>query len=334
MKKSNARIAPLFMLLCLLISIFDSKSALQYTRKALYLCFMTVIPGIFPLLFLSSAIADEVKYIKLPFLERVLRIPQGASWLFLIGLLCGYPIGGKLLQEQINNGAMSKPAACRMMLFCNNAGPAFIIGILSSLFTGGAAITMWLIQITASIVLGIIIPATETNQSYQLSACNKSITQIMHDSIKTIGTICGWVIMFSVFIGYFDRITLNNLNPVLNSMIAGAAELTNGITRTTNIQSKSIAFTVSAILLSFGGICVILQTKSVTADLKIKPYLFARIIHAGISGTIASVAGIYLYPDETSQHRSIPLFLFATLLLIIVLHFNKKSNSISKKAVV
>ena len=331
MKKSYYRITQLLMSLCLLVIIFDSKTAILSTKKAMELCYMTVIPGIFPLLFLSTAIASEVNNIKLPFLEHVLRIPRGSFWLFLIGLLCGYPIGGKLLQDQINNKAMSKQAACRMMLFCNNAGPAFIIGILSSIFSSSAAIIMWLIQIITSVILGIIIPTKETNECYQTNECHKPLTQVMSNSIKAIATICGWVTIFSVLNGYLDQIILNKLDHVLNTIFAGVTELTNGIARTAKIENKSIAFTVCAVLLSFGGCCVILQTKSVTPDLKMKPYLLARMIHAGISGTFASVAGIYLFPNETIPYKTIPLLLLAVFICIIILFFNKKVIAFQRK---
>lgn len=331
MKKQFGRITTCFLCLYLLLVIFDSKTASLSTKSALDLCMMTVVPSIFPLLFISSAIAARSQRASFPRIERLLHIPNGTSWLFLIGLLCGYPVGGKLLQDQIDRKFINKESACRMMAFCNNAGPAFIIGILSSVFSVSAAITMWLIQIISSFLLGMLLPAKENDLSSNTSKPEKSLSQIMTDSLKAIGTVCGWVIVFGVLNGYIDRISSIKYTPVSAGIISGFLELTNGILKIQETQSKPIAFIICAVLLSFGGICVILQTKSVASDLKTIPYIFARVIHAGISGTLATLCCIFLFSTEKTPLETIPLLLCTVLISVIVLFFNKKVIAFQKK---
>ena len=330
MKNKMINIKLIFLCSFMLLMILDSKTALISTSKALELCIKTIIPGVFPLLFLSSAISSEMHNFTVPILERILHIPKGTSGYFLIGLLCGYPVGGKLLQDGINKKTISKDAACRMMAFCNNASPAFIIGILAPIFSSGLlAIVMWIIQTCSSTLLGMLLPKSKMDSICHEYIANKNIGQVMWESIKAVATICGWVIMFGIVVAYLDAPVIGRLSTIPRILISGSLELTNGIIGVGSVASASIAFTISAILLSFGGTCVILQTKSVAPDLKILPYIRARMIHAGISGSLASIFSTFLFQSPTDTLKIVPLFLCLVFTGILILHFNKKEVAIN-----
>ena len=150
--------------LLMILLILDSKTGISACSEAIDLCIKTIIPGVFPFLVLSSAMSTAFHGLKIPFLERLLHIPTGSCGYFLIGLLCGYPVGAKLLQDAFDRQKLSAKQAQRMMVFCNNASPAFIIGILASVLGGKNALILWLIQISASLLLGVILPATANEE--------------------------------------------------------------------------------------------------------------------------------------------------------------------------
>ena len=80
-----------------------------------------------------------------------------------------------------------------------------------------------------------------------------------------------------------------NINPIINSIICGLLEITNGINLVSklsiNILYKGIIITF---LLSFGGFCIHMQVFSILKEysLKYSSYLKYRIIHAIISSLI------------------------------------------------
>ena len=71
-------------------------------------------------------------------------------------------------------------------------------------------------------------------------------------------------------------------NVFASPLISGFLEITNGINSISCIASKklSINIIISAFLLGFGGISVLLQVWSITSktDLSIKPYLYGKLL--------------------------------------------------------
>ena len=123
--------------LALLLLILDSRTALQGAREGLDLCFRSVVPSLFPFLVLTGMLTSSVSGLKLVFLRplgRWMGIPQGAEGIFLTGILGGYPAGAQSVHQAYKAGQLTKEDARRMMAFCNNAGPAFLFGILGSHF--------------------------------------------------------------------------------------------------------------------------------------------------------------------------------------------------------
>ena len=121
----------------LLLLIFDSQSVISSAYDAILLCVNTLIPSLFPFFVITSLLTRQLMILesrRLRPLERLLRLPNGSGATFLLSLLCGYPIGASMINEQVLQGRISGQDAKRMITFCNNAGPAFIFGIGTHLF--------------------------------------------------------------------------------------------------------------------------------------------------------------------------------------------------------
>lgn len=322
---SKGRIIKLFVFgVMILVVILDSHTAYSAAMNAMELCIKTVIPGVFPLLFLSSAVVYELEKISVPFLERILKIPAGSAGYFLIGLLCGYPVGAKILQDAINSNQINKDTGVRMMAFCNNASPAFIIGVLSSVFHDWKiAIIMWGIQIIASFLVGILLKDANEYAS-NIKKHDIQVGNTMTESLKAMAVICGWVVMFGVVLAYIKNYTLTDTSPVAKAVVSGLMELTNGIHALAAVRSPAVQWILSAAMLSLGGICVLMQTKSVAPDLDIKAYLTAKFTHACITGFLASCCCLFIYPVDNPCIACIPLFFCAGIMTVLIHYFNKK----------
>ncbi|MFA9382095.1 MAG: hypothetical protein ACERKO_13650, partial [Acetanaerobacterium sp.] len=101
-------------------------------RDGLLVCANTLIPSLFPFMILCAFIVNSrlSDYLSAPFAfftARVLRLPAFTGSVFLLSLVGGYPVGARMIAQLYREGRISGHTASRMLLFCVNAGPAFLI---------------------------------------------------------------------------------------------------------------------------------------------------------------------------------------------------------------
>lgn len=119
------------------------------------------------------------------------------------------------------------------------------------------------------------------------------------NSINTVVMIGGFVVLFSVVISILENskaleIASLLLYPILDlfhiphdfatGILSGIIELTNGLKTISTIPIKEYTNTIilSAFLLGFGSISILLQVYSIISktDISIKPYIIGKILHA------------------------------------------------------
>lgn len=321
-----------FSIFTLFFIIIDPKTGSQSAYEAINMCIKSVIPSIFPFLILGNFIASDLCSCSIPYMDSMLRIPKKTSGYFLLSLVCGYPVGAGLLQKAYDSNFLSKQDLQRMVCFCNNASPAFIIGILSSIVGLRASVFMWVIQALSSLMLGILLPNEAMNQQNEKGLNIDKSGSFMSASVITMANICGWVIAFKIIIAYLYK--LLPLKGLFYALLTGVLELTNGIFALSELRSLRAIYTIAAFMLSFGGICVVIQTKSIAPTISIRKLLTGRLLHAGISCTLASIATPILFTPHKMQIPLLPLFLCVVTVGYMLLVFNKKSGSNQCESVV
>ena len=139
----NRRIIPIILIVFLMIVVLlDVRTVSASALGAIELCIRSLIPSLFPLLLLSIKLNSMLAGVKIPalgWLRRFTGIPEGSETLLLLGLTSGYPVGAQMIDSSYKNNIIPKETARRMLSFCNNAGPAFLIGFGSGIFTSSAA---------------------------------------------------------------------------------------------------------------------------------------------------------------------------------------------------
>ena len=153
MKKQNLRIA-IAAAVAMLVLILDSRTALAGASEGISICLNTLIPSLFPFILLSILLAGSLSGQEIPILRpatKHCRIPKGTESLLAIGFLGGYPVGAQNVALLHRAGQLSDQQATRMITICNNAGPAFIFGILGSMFSSCAVPwLLWMIPMCRS----------------------------------------------------------------------------------------------------------------------------------------------------------------------------------------
>lgn len=307
--------------------ILDTKTCLNGAVAGVELCIRTVIPSLFPFLLLSVMVTGSLLTITGPGLRpigRLCRIPAGAEGLLAVGLLGGYPVGAQCVTQAFREGRISRETAWRMLGFCSNAGPAFLFGMISGAFTTPYTVWfLWGIHILSAILTGILLPGGDRKSILRQSSSPLSPAAALEQSLKTMGSICGWVIIFRVLLAFLQRWVLWLLPTDSVIFISGILELTNGCCALPQLSSEPMRFVVASLFLAFGGLCVWLQTVSVTGSLGTGFYFPGKLLQAAISLTLACVAVPILYPG---MHTFIPVSLLSLFAIGILFLRKKRKN--------
>lgn len=281
--KRTHKLTGLFACAGMLILILDGQTALNGAQTGVDLCIKTVIPSLFPFFLLSILLTGAFSGSSYPLLkplETVFHIPSGAGTILIPGFLGGYPAGAQCAASAYASGQLKKEDAERMLSFCSNAGPAFLFGMVSSMFDNpSSAFLLWGIHIVSALLVATLLPSSSSAGSVNISKRNQpTISDSMNAAIKVMAVVCGWVILFRVVIAFLDRWFLWMLPVTLQVIVTGLLELSNGCCELYRISDPNIRFVVCSCLLACGGLCVTMQTRSAAAALSIKPYLKGKLL--------------------------------------------------------
>lgn len=284
------------MFLCI---IFGSDTALTGATEGIQVCLQTIIPVLLPYMFLSSLLTGAISGRKIPLLRqlgRLCSIPTGAESIFLLGLFSGYPVGAKLIGEAYGKRRLSRSAAKRMMAFCSNAGPSFILGMLPCVFTiKGAPWLLWFIHIISAILVGMLIPSKDHSSAEMQRSTSPDPSNVLLQTVKSLSLICGWVILFRILIEFINEYFREYLAPIMRVILTGILELANGCISLVAVPNEAVRFIVCSCILAFGGLCVVMQTSSVCSNLGLKMYFSGKILQTLISLVIALPFSYLLY---------------------------------------
>ena len=275
----------------MLILILDSRTALSAAAEGIRLCLWTVIPSLFPFFVLSGLLVSALMGSQIPLLcplGNLLGIPKGAESLLISGFLGGYPVGAKAIRDAWKSGSVSRDDAARMLTFCSNAGPAFLFGMAAPLFpdkhTGWV---LWFIQITSALLTGLWFRKEPEADAHPLSGKSLSVPEALEQALRVTAGVCGWIILFRIICSFAEKWILFFLPEWGRSIIVGFLELANGCTYLQIPDSQELRFVICNTMLSFGGICVLMQTASVIGSLPLKWYLKGKITQMIISMGLA-----------------------------------------------
>lgn len=274
-------------LICVMLLIFDSKTAIDGTKIGTDLCIRTVIPSLFPFLILVTAFTSSLSNLDSPVLKQLARfvgIPEQAVAVLVPAFLGGYPVGAKAVTDLYWYGILSKREAERMLAFCSNAGPSFLFGMISSLFpTRDMIWKLWGIQILSALITSRLFPALPVECLPTQHQVKEKRLDIMGSAVHAMASVCGWVILFRTLITVLNKWLLWLFPTWIQVTLIGILELSNGCYELHSIPSVSARFLLSCGMLSFGGICVLLQTVSVTKGLSLRNYVIGKSLQAALS---------------------------------------------------
>ena len=151
------------LLLLFVLLLSNASAAADAARNALSLCFEMVLPSLFPFfvfssLFISIGGAEALRRPLSPLMQPLFGVGGAGASALLLGLTGGYPVGARTVAELYSGGLCSKRDAEKLLAFCNNSGPGFILGVVGAGVFGSTAdgILLYLIHVLAALAAGIL----------------------------------------------------------------------------------------------------------------------------------------------------------------------------------
>lgn len=296
----------LFFFAALILLLFYSPLVVTIAFNALELCAKAIIPSLFVYMIASDLM---VSYGDFSFLEntagllfeRFFKISRACIIPFLLGAVCGFPIGGKIVCNLYNSGRISKKEAETALGICNNTGPAFVIaGVgVSMLGSFSLGVKIYIVQMISAIITGFIFRffQTSTDAEYLSKIAmetalqkSKKLMDIISNSAIRLLSICACVVFFSILSGVLCEII--NLS-VLKILISSVMEIGSATKYLSSLDwiPASLLMPIISSTVSFSGISVYMQTKifSDQAGISMKIYLLEKIFCAALSFTIYKI---------------------------------------------
>ena len=301
--------------LFLIFLVLFSKTNLFAAQAGLTLWAKNVVPSLFPF-FIAT---ELLNYTNVPyflgkmtnrFMRPLFNVPGEGSYAFIMGIISGYPVGAKIVNNFIENGTCTKSEAERLLAFTNNSGPLFIIGTVGISLFGDitVGIILFITHILSCLTVGLIFgliskySCVKRKRSYRNNSiannCNLSdlgtiLSNSISNAISTILLIGGFIVLFSIIISILNNLNLINLvaniltylhipNIYVNSVLTGLLELTNGVNSLSLLHTKNMSTQIilTAFLLGFAGISIFLQIFSIASknNLSMKPYFIGKTL--------------------------------------------------------
>lgn len=264
----------------------------------LTLWYTSVLPSLLPFLILSgllmkTGLFHRMNRIYAPVLKRIFRISDEGCYAILVGFLCGFPMGAKVVADLVREKHISVREGTYLLGFCNNVSPAFFLNYI-------CLMKLQFPEVPLRLVLGFyMIPICYgliTRPFYHFPADHGLINQkqtplhrmdfpmldvCIMDGFSTITKLGGYIILFTILV---QLLKLLPISPAALAILSAILEISCGadlLSSLTGLPAICRTALVCAFA-AFGGLCICAQTKSVLTDtpLRVTAWLIGRIVTA------------------------------------------------------
>lgn len=282
----------------------NAESAAAGVRAGLNICAETIVPSLFPFMVLSSffvhsGLASFAGRLAEPAAKKIFGLPGCAGGVLVMGLIGGYPIGAGMTAQMVSAKMISKKEGARMMLFCINAGPAFVVGAVGCEMLGSrkAGLILFAAIALASLIMalasGFFFKEKSEQQNLKKQTTKKTTENALAlsvaDASGAILSVCSWVLLFSCVCSmpFFPE-------GVAGTALRGLFEVTTGCRAATEYPLP-----VLALILGWGSLSIHCQVSGNVrkTDIKMSMFLLGRLANAVLAALICHVL-ITLFPCE------------------------------------
>ena len=305
-------------LLCATLALMlYPQPSMEAAKSGLALCYNVIIPSLFPFFVLSSLVVELglAGYLG-RLLEGLMRplfhVSGACASAFALGFIGGYPVGAKTAISLYENGMCTKTEAERLLAFCNNSGPAFILGVVGAgvFASSRVGVLLYLAHAAASICIGILFrfykagpTARREERQSRPQFHAQRFTTAFTGSIKN--SVVIQLLLRTGFLPGLAQVLGTVLAPVgltpewAQRLLTGALEISSGVWTLSGDGTLSGKLILAAFMLGWAGISVHCQVLSFIggSGLSVGTYLVGKLLHGGLSALFIAVL-VRLFPLE------------------------------------
>ncbi len=106
--------------------------SLEYASTGLTLWFTKMVPTLLPFMILSGImirmnLTERFVGLLHPLLHRIYGTSRNGSYTIIMGFLCGFPMGARIVGELYEQHKLSREESALLLSFCNNIGPIYFL---------------------------------------------------------------------------------------------------------------------------------------------------------------------------------------------------------------
>ena len=343
-----------------IIVITAPMQSLKAARDALALCENSVIPALFPFFVCSGMLVRLGAAAMMGKALRRIMTPvfglSGCSSLAMVmGLISGYPVGAKTAASLVCEGSCHKSEGEKLLAFCNNSGPLFILGAVGSGMLGSneAGVILYTSHLLSAFTIALLmrnIRCRITPESTSPIRANTSgfggvLTDSISSASELVFTVSGFVVVFNILISALEHFGFIR-GDAARVAVCGLLEPTNGcIAAVRAIKNPVLLYMTLSAIIGWSGISVHLQVLGIikTASLSPKYYfagkalmsfiapiytfrlikIFPPVVPAAAFGKNFDLPGIYC---SSLEYFAVSLTATAVFLVFSTILYNKFKN--------
>lgn len=274
----------------------------RYTRlvfEGATLFAVCVMPATLPFLFLTQLLTRQKVFHRAagriaPLAKKAFRVSGAGGLTAVLAALSGYPVGARTVLDLYERGGIAKSECFRLACLASTSGPMFLVGAVGAGMFKSATLG-WILF--ASHLLGVYtvcfflrFTAKKTETSAPALPLNTGGGNALADSVLSVLTVGGAIAIFYAFSGILcDTLALAGLkNGYLTAIITGLIEMTSGCKLLSGIGSV-YAVALAALLVTFGGGCVLAQQFIFLSKAGVKPlpFLLVKLLQGVLAALFA-----------------------------------------------
>lgn len=260
-------------------------------REGLLLWFLTVMPSLLPFIIGINLLLGLGVLRALP--------PGGVA--FVMGLISGYPMGAKTVGDLCRTNEISPEKARRLLGFCNNAGPLFIVGAVGVGMFGdirsgyilwaGHVLGALTIAILGRLLLGIVSDKTVKKTVFTPLPLGKVLGDAVKNAMEAMALVGGLIILFNVAVRVVLAATGLARDGYFAGVLGGFFEISGGA-RVLAAQGSNVwALALAAGVIGFGGLSVHAQALYFASGTGVRTgrYLLCKLLHGVLAAAFTVI---------------------------------------------
>lgn len=297
---------------CLLLLFFTHPgTAASGCTLGLTLWYTAVLPSLLPFMILSNLmIATGIfRYLAplyAPVLKRIFRISEDGCYAVLLGFLCGFPMGAKVIADLVREKHISPEEGDYLLGFCNNVSPAFFLNYICLLKLSFPSVPWKLAALFYGIPLayGLLTrpfyhfphvsvrggqtsryPASGSSSMKKQASLHRldfpMLDACIMDGFSTITRLGGYIMLFTILVQF---LRLLPLSASALAFLSALLEISCGADQTAALSTLPDVYRAAFVCTgaAFGGLCICAQTQSVLTGtpLSVGTWLKGRVVIA------------------------------------------------------